>query len=134
MTWWPIADALNEQITIDPDWDTGGLSVSAGNHAIREMFVAWMQAFTSDDELLAKVTPRYPPMGKRTLQDNGTWLTTLQRDDVDLITDGIAEITADGVTDAHGVHRQADVLLWATGFDVNHQLGPIDIRGVGGIG
>ncbi|MCV7150359.1 flavin-containing monooxygenase [Mycolicibacterium pyrenivorans] len=134
VTWWPIADALNEQITIDPDWDTGGLSVSAGNHAIREMFVAWMQAFTSDDELLAKVTPRYPPMGKRTLQDNGTWLTTLQRDDVDLITDGIAEITADGVTDAHGVHRQADVLLWATGFDVNHQLGPIDIRGVGGIG
>lgn len=134
VTWWPIADALNEQITIDPDWDTGGLSVSAGNHAIREMFVAWMQAFTSDAELLAKVTPKYPPMGKRTLQDNGTWLTTLQRDDVDLITDGIAEITADGVTDVHGVHRQADVLLWATGFDVNHQLGPIDIRGVGGIG
>ncbi|MDZ4265189.1 MAG: 4-hydroxyacetophenone monooxygenase, partial [Mycobacterium sp.] len=134
VTWWPIADALNEQITIDPDWDTGGLSVSAGNHAIREMFVAWMQAFTADEELLAKVTPKYPPMGKRTLQDNGTWLTTLQRDDVDLITDGVAEITADGVTDVHGVHRQADVLLWATGFDVNHQLGPIDIRGVGGIG
>jgi len=134
VTWWPIADALNEQITMDPDWDTGGLSVSAGNHAIREMFVAWMQAFTSDAELLAKVTPKYPPMGKRTLQDNGTWLTTLQRDDVALITDRIAELTAAGVTDVHGVHRQADVLLWATGFDVNHQLGPIDIRGVGGIG
>ena len=99
------------------------------NHAIREIFVAWMQAFTADEELLEKVTPKYPPMGKRTLQDNGTWLTTLQRDDVDLITDGIAEITADGVTDVNGVHRPADVLLWATGFDVNHQLGPIDVRG-----
>ncbi len=134
VTWWPIADALNEQITIDPDWDNGGLSVSAGNQAIREMFIAWMQAFTTDAELLAKVTPKYPPMGKRTLQDNGTWLTTLQRDDVELITDGIAEITADGVTDVNGLHRSADVLLWATGFDVNHQLGPIDVRGVGGIG
>lgn len=134
VSWWPIADALDEQITVDPDWDTGGLSVSAGNQAIRDMFIAWMRAFTDDEELLAKVTPEYPPMGKRTLQDDGTWLTTLQRDDVDLITDGIAEITASGVTDTRGVHRRADVLLWATGFDVNHQLGPIDIRGRGGVG
>ena len=26
------------------------------------------------------------------------------------------------------------MLLWASGFDVNHQLGPIDIRGVDGVG
>ncbi len=134
VSWWPIADALDEQITIDPGWDTGGLSVSQGNQAIRDMFVAWMRAFTDDEVLLAKVTPKYPPMGKRTLQDDGTWLRTLQRDDVELITDGIAEITANGVTDDNGVHRPADVLLWATGFDVNHQLGPIDIRGAGGAG
>ena len=134
VSWWPIADALNEQITIDPDWDNGGLSVSAANQTIREVFVAWMQAFTADEELLAKVTPTHPPMGKRTLQDNGTWLTTLQRDDVDLVTDGIAEITADGVTDIGGLHRPADVLVWATGFDVNHQLGPIDVRGLNGTG
>lgn len=133
VSWWPIADALDEQITIDPDWDTGGLSVSAGNQMIRDMFIAWMQAFTDDEELLAKVTPKYPPMGKRTLQDDGTWLRTLQRDDVELINDGIAAITADGVTDVHGIHRRADVLVWATGFDVNHQLGPIDIRGRDGV-
>ncbi|MGB3355302.1 MAG: NAD(P)/FAD-dependent oxidoreductase [Mycobacterium sp.] len=133
VSWWPIADALDEQITIDPDWDNGGLSVSAGNHTIREVFVAWMQAFATDEELLAKVTPSYPPFGKRTLQDDGTWLTTLQRDDVDLITDGVAAITADGVIDGTGVHRPADVLLWASGFDVNHQLGPIDVRGVAGV-
>ncbi|UXA09791.1 NAD(P)/FAD-dependent oxidoreductase [Mycobacterium sp. SMC-8] len=134
VSWWPIADALDEQITIDPDWDTGGLSVSAGNQGIRDMFIAWMRAFTDDEELLAQVTPMYPPMGKRTLQDDGTWLTTLQRNDVELVTAGIAEITADGVTDVTGMHRRADVLVWATGFDVNHQLGPIDIRGTGGLG
>ncbi|VEG52859.1 cyclohexanone monooxygenase [Mycolicibacterium aurum] len=134
VSWWPIADALDEQITIDPGWDTGGLSVSEGNQAIRDMFVAWMRAFTDDEDLLAKVTPNYPPMGKRTLQDDGTWLRTLQRDDVELVTDPIAEITRDGVTDVRGVHRPADVLLWATGFDVNHQLGTLDVRGTDGVG
>lgn len=133
VSWWPIADALDEQVRIDPEWDNGGLSSSASNHAIREMFIAWMQVFCRDEELLTKVTPNYPPMGKRTLQDNGTWLTTLQRDDVELINDGIAEITADGVTTVDGVHRPADVLVWATGFDVNHQLGPINVRGRDGL-
>ena len=133
VSWWPIADALDEQVQIDPDWDNGGLSCNESNHAIREMFIAWMRAFCDDEDLLKKVTPNYPPMGKRTLQDNGTWLTTLQRDDVELIVDGVAEITADGVTTVDGVHRPADALIWATGFDVNHQLGPINVRGLGGL-
>ena len=30
VSWWPIADALDEQVTIDPDWDTGGLSCQCG--------------------------------------------------------------------------------------------------------
>lgn len=133
VSWWPIADALDEQVTIDPNWDNGGLSCNESNHAIREMFIAWMRVFCADEQLLAKVTPNYPPMGKRTLQDNGTWLTTLQRDDVELITDAIATIDADGVTTVDGVHRRADVLVWATGFDVNHQLGPINVRGLDGV-
>ncbi|WP_445170427.1 flavin-containing monooxygenase [Mycolicibacterium sp. Dal123E01] len=133
VSWWPIADALDEQVQIDPDWDNGGLSCNESNHAIREMFIAWMRVFCTDEALLAKVTPSYPPMGKRTLQDNGTWLTTLQRADVELITDNIAEIAPDGVTTGDGVFRPADVLVWATGFDVNHQLGPINVRGLDGI-
>lgn len=132
VSWWPITDAAEERVMIDPDWDTGGMSCSEANHAIRELFIAWMRSFTDDEELLAKVTPDYPPMGKRTLQDNGTWLKTLQRDDVELIIDGIAQITRDGLTTVDGVHRPADVLVWATGFDVNHQLGPIDVRGLDG--
>ena len=131
--WWPIADGARGRIEIDPDWDTGGRSVSQANHEVREVFIAWMRAFTDDEALLEKVTPDYPPMGKRTLQDNGTWLKTLQRDDVELIRDGIAEITPDGVTTVDGIHRAADVLVWATGFDVNRQLGPINIRGLDGL-
>lgn len=133
ISWWPITDAAEERVMMDPGWDTDGLSCGTANHAVREMLIAWMRAFTEDEELLAKVVPDYPPMGKRMLQDNGTWLRTLQRDDVELVRDGIAELTPDGVTTVDGVHRPADVLVWATGFDVNHQLGPIDVRGVGGL-
>lgn len=133
VSWWPIADGAADRVIMDPEWDNGGLSCSAANHEVRELFIAWMRAFTDDEELLAKITPDYPPMGKRTLQDNGTWLKTLQRDDVELITDPIAEVTADGVRTADGVHRPADVLIWATGFDVNHQLGPINVCGLDGL-
>jgi 4-hydroxyacetophenone monooxygenase len=133
VSWWPLTDAVQDRVVIDPDWDTGGRSCSETNHALREMFIAWMRSFTDDEQLLAKVIPDYPPMGKRMLQDNGTWLKTLQRDDVELITDGIAEITRDGVRTVDGVHRRADVLVWATGFDVNHQLGPINVRGLDGL-
>jgi 4-hydroxyacetophenone monooxygenase len=133
VSWWTITDAGRDRVMIDPDWDTGGKSCGEANHAVRELFIAWMRAFTDDEELLAKVTPNYPPMGKRTLQDNGTWLTTLQRGDVELVTDHIAEITGGGITTVDGVHRPADVLVWATGFDVNHQLGPINVRGVDGL-
>ncbi len=41
-----------------------------------------------DPELLEKVVPKYPPFGKRMLQDNGSWLSTLKRENVDLVTDG----------------------------------------------
>ncbi len=37
------------------------------------------------------------------------------------------------MTTADGIRRRADVLIWATGFDVNHQLGPIDVRGLDGL-
>ena len=39
--------------------------------------------------------PTYPLGGKRALLDNGVWFQSLQRDNVDLVTDPIAEITAD---------------------------------------
>lgn len=132
VTWWPLADGAADAATIDPTWENGGLSASEANHMVREIFIAWMRVFCSDEKLLEQVTPAYPPLAKRTLQDNGTWLTTLQRDDVQLVRDGIAEITPDGITTVDGTHREADVVLWATGFDVNHQLGPINVKGYDG--
>ena len=61
--------------------------------------------------MAAKVLPDYPATGKRTLQDNGSWLRTLRRDDVELVRLGIDHIEADAVIDTDGNRYPADVLL-----------------------
>ena len=68
-------------------------------------------------------------MGKRTLQDNGTWLKTLTRDDVDLVRAPITGIEADAVVTEDGVRHPADVIVYATGFHANRVLWPMTIRG-----
>ncbi len=66
------------------------------------------------------------------LLDNG-WYATLRRDDVTLVTDAVAEITPHGVRTAGGEHHDADVLVLATGFDAQHYLADIEVRGRDGI-
>ena len=48
-------------------------------------------------DLLRRCVPDYPASGKRMLQDNGTWLRTLMRPDVELVRTGIERIVPDGV-------------------------------------
>ena len=103
------------------------------NELTRIMFTDWITSQIGDDpELLAKVVPDYPPTGKRTLQDNGSWLTTLTRDDVDLVRTGIDHIEPDGIVDMDGVHHPADVIVFATGFHATRVLWPMTIIGRGG--
>ncbi|NIV76128.1 MAG: monooxygenase, partial [Gammaproteobacteria bacterium] len=70
-------------------------SINELNEQQRVLFTAYLESQVGDDpELLEKVTPRYPPFGKRMLQDNGSWLAALKRDNVELVTDAIEEITS----------------------------------------
>ena len=69
-----------------------------------------------DPDLLAKVVPDYPATGKRTLQDNGSWLRTLTRDNVELVRTGIDHIEPDAVVTVDGDRHDADVIVYATGF------------------
>ena len=101
---------------------------------MRAMFIQFMAEQIGDDPaLLAKVTPSYPPFGKRMLQDNGSWLGALKRENVELVTDRIAEITPGGVRAADGTERAADVIVFATGFHANRFLWPMEIAGRGGV-
>ena len=72
------------------------------------------------------MVPDYPATGKRTLQDNGSWLRTLTRDDVDLVRTGIDHIEPDAVVTADGDRYEADVIVYATGFQATKLLFPME--------
>ena len=95
----------------------------------RAMFTDWITDQVGDDEdLLDKVLPDYPATGKRTLQDDGTWLRTLLRDDVTLHREPIERITPTGVTTTEGT-IDVDVIVFATGFHATRFLWPMEIVG-----
>lgn len=130
LLFYPGSDGLLPSLVIDPEWPHPERSVNAMNDFMREYFTQYMTEQIGDDPaLLAKVVPTYPPFVKRMLQDNGTWLATLKRDNVDLITEPITAITADRIVCADGSEYPVDVIVFATGFHANRFLWPMEILG-----
>ena len=130
---WRLAEGLLAAARVDPSWDNGGRSVSAQNDAVREMLTQYLEAqFADTPELLAKIVPDYPPLAKRVLLDNGIWATTLKRDNVELVTGRIDEITSTGIV-ADGVAREVDVIVFATGFHASEFLMPMSVIGRNGV-
>ncbi|BBY15996.1 flavin-containing monooxygenase [Mycolicibacterium litorale] len=133
LLFWPGCDKGLEAARVDPDYPDPQRAVSEVNDMARMMFTEWITSQVGDDpELVAKVLPDYPATGKRTLQDNGSWLHTLTRDNVDLVRTGIARIEADGVVTEDGTRHPADILVYATGFHANRMLWPMRVVGRGG--
>ncbi|KQV74350.1 4-hydroxyacetophenone monooxygenase [Aeromicrobium sp. Root344] len=85
-----------------------------------------------DPELRAKLTPDYRLGCKRVLQSN-TYYKTYLRDDVELSTDGVKEIVADGVIDGNGVKHEADIIIYGTGFHVIDAFDYLDVKGKNGV-
>jgi 4-hydroxyacetophenone monooxygenase len=134
LLFWPGSDGLWPSLVVDPEWPHQDRSINAANEATRVFFTETMKEQVGDDpELLEKVVPRYPPFGKRMLQDNGSWLAALKRENVDLVTDGIDHIAPKGIVDARGELHPADVIVFATGFHANRWLWPIEVTGRGGV-
>jgi cation diffusion facilitator CzcD-associated flavoprotein CzcO len=71
-----------------------------------------------DPELRRKLTPRYRMGCKRILQSDD-YFPALASANVDLVTDGVAEIRANSIVDRNGVEREVDVIVWGTGFKIN---------------
>ncbi|OBK97467.1 4-hydroxyacetophenone monooxygenase [Mycobacterium asiaticum] len=131
---WPGADKGLDAARSDPDYADQDYAVSDINAAARMMFSHWITSQVGeDDELLSKVMPDYPATGKRTLQDNGSWLQTLQRDNVELVRTPIQRITPRGIVTEDGVQHEADVIVYATGFRHTDVLWPLKIFGRNGI-
>jgi cation diffusion facilitator CzcD-associated flavoprotein CzcO len=77
--------------------------------------------------LRAQLTPEYMFGCKRPVTSD-TYLPALDRDNVHIVTDAIAEITADAVVTRDGVRHPVDAIIWGTGFDAPSRQ-PDVIRG-----
>ncbi|GAA1925003.1 flavin-containing monooxygenase [Nocardioides marmoribigeumensis] len=86
----------------------------------------------SDPELRRKVTPDYEIGCKRILISNG-YYPALDRDDVDLVTEGIARVTPTGIVDREGVEREVDAIIVATGFHTTDLPIASHVTGLGGV-
>ncbi|NQX89558.1 MAG: NAD(P)-binding domain-containing protein [Halioglobus sp.] len=134
LIFWPAVDGAYETVFVDPDWPHQARSINEMNELIYEMFAGYIKSQVGDDKaLLAKVIPDYAPMGKRTLQDNGSWLSALKRDNVELVTQSVTRVSEAGVTAQDGSFYPADVIIYATGFETDRFLWPMEIRGRDGI-
>jgi 4-hydroxyacetophenone monooxygenase len=129
---WAFNDKLYESLQKDPAWNGEGRSINAINDSHRRALTAYMKTELGDAaELMPRLLPDYPPFGKRMLLDNG-WFRALARDHVRLITGAVTRVLPDGVVTESGEQLDADVLIWATGFDVINLLAPMRVRGIGG--
>jgi 4-hydroxyacetophenone monooxygenase len=133
LLFWPGCDIGHEAMRRDPEWPQD-VSTCSMNEAARITFSRYITEQVEDDrELLAKVIPDYVCLGKRTLQDNGSWLAALKRDDVDLVADAVAEVREHSLVTEAGEEIEVDVIVWATGFHANRFLWPMDIIGRDGV-
>lgn len=115
-------------------------------YAVRELLVAamrhpWLMRLTMqraaerflersvpDPALRAKLTPDYDVGCKRILASND-YFPALQRPNVELITERIVAVTPAGLVTADGVEREADAIIFGTGFKVTAQPIADKIRG-----
>ncbi|MEZ5350929.1 MAG: NAD(P)-binding domain-containing protein [Microthrixaceae bacterium] len=134
LIFWPGCDTGLVAAKVDPEWEPQHRSVSETNELTRVMFTEWItDQLEGRPDLIDKVVPEYPPTGKRTLQDNGSWLSTLRRDNVELVRSGVGSLEPDAVVDSNGDRHHTDVVIWATGFRPNEMLLPMRITGRDGV-
>ena len=127
-------DLSPEWMMVEADWPQDGRSVGRVNEMLRQLMMGDMQRIMADrPDLLAKVAPTYPPFVKRPTLQTGNFYETLKRDNVELVTEPIESFTPAGIRDRAGVVHEADVVVFATGFQAQNFLTPMVIKGSGGI-
>ena len=125
---WIYHDKLYRALQRDPAW-SDPTTINAANERHRKYFTDYIRSeLTGREDLLPRTVPNYPPFGKRMLQDNG-WFRTLKRDNVELVVDAISEVQPHGISTSDGSFYEADVLVFATGFDVVRFISSFKVRG-----
>jgi cation diffusion facilitator CzcD-associated flavoprotein CzcO len=82
-----------------------------------KLAVGHLHRQVADPSLRAKLTPNYQ-LGCKRLMLSNDFYPALQRPNVSLITDRIAEVTPHAIIDAAGVNHDVDAIIFGTGFEV----------------
>jgi cation diffusion facilitator CzcD-associated flavoprotein CzcO len=106
-----------------------------GNRFVRgkatEIATRHLEKQISHPKLRAALKPNYELGCKRVLVSDDFY-PTLTRANVELVTDGIAEVREHSIVTEDGVERPADVLIFGTGFRATEPLIGIRLVGRGG--
>ena len=129
MLLYQASDKALAVVKIDPSWSGMPLSANAVSEQRRQVMMDWIIEHVGDDEeLLEKVTPDYPPMAKRQLQDDGSWLRCLTRSNVELVRDPVTSIER-GAVRSGDARYDVDVIIMATGFETDDMSSSMQIIG-----
>jgi cation diffusion facilitator CzcD-associated flavoprotein CzcO len=88
-------------------------------------------AVVKDPALRERLTPKTSWGCTRPLISN-EYYPVFNRTNVELIPHGVTRITKTGLVDATGVERSSDVIICATGFDVERFISVLPVHGLGG--
>jgi cation diffusion facilitator CzcD-associated flavoprotein CzcO len=100
-------------------------------HRLEELCLANLETSVRDPVLRERLRPDYRPACKR-LVVSPDFYEAIQGPNAELVTGRIERIEPGGVRTAAGLH-ELDVLVLATGFQVDQFMRPIEIRGRGGV-
>ncbi len=109
-----------------------GMTRWPGLLRIGEVLGRWnIRRGVKDRELRRRLTPRYR-LGCKRILNSSTYYPAVANPKTELITASIARFDADGIVTTDGVHRTADVVVFATGFHVSDSYTYVAIKGSGG--
>ena len=129
---WIFGDRNYPSLHKDPNWPHPERSLNAQNESHRRFFERYLRDKLVDrPDLIEKCLPPFPAFAKRMLLDNG-WFDALRRDNVELETDAVAQVTPDGVITSSGAKYDLDMLIFATGFGVAQFMSTFEVVGKGG--
>lgn len=115
---WELWRALDRFITFDDPQALEGAEAAA-REKLEEV---------ADPDVRARLTPDHPVGCKRPLIADDYYVT-FNRPNVELVTDAIREVAADGIVTADGTRRALDTIVAATGFRTTRYLAAIDVTG-----
>lgn len=105
----------------------GSKAGARGGEKVKE----YMRASVKDATLHKRLEPDYAMGCKRILLSDDLW-RAFNRDNVNLESSGIERIEPQGIRTADGALHEFDVIVYATGFDIEGHLRSMDIYGLSG--